>query len=40
MQPTIVIAVIRLGINSVKPFALLAKPFAAVPNTTASISVV
>ena len=37
MQPTIVIAVIKLGINSVKPFALLAKPFAAVPNITAYI---
>ena len=36
MQPTIVIVVNKLGINKVKPFALLAKPFAAVPKTTAN----
>ena len=35
MQPIIVIAVIRLGTNNVKPFALFAKLFAAVPNMTA-----
>ena len=39
MQPTIVIAVNKLGINKVKPLALLAKPFAAVPKTTAKISI-
>ena len=37
MQPTIVIAVNILGIKDVKPSALLAKPFAAVPKITASI---
>ena len=37
IQPTIVIAVNKLGNNNVKPFAPLAKPFAAVPKTTASI---
>tara|TARA_B100001250_G_C19248525_1_gene549674 strand:- start:367 stop:555 length:189 start_codon:yes stop_codon:yes gene_type:complete len=37
IQPTIVIAVKRLGINDVKPSALLAKPFAAVPKITANI---
>ena len=37
IQPTIVIAVNKLGINNVKPFAPLAKPFAAVPKMTASI---
>ena len=36
MQPTIVIAVNMLGINNVKPFAPLAKPFDAVPKITAS----
>ena len=39
MQPTIVIAVNMLGINNVKPFAPLAKPFAAVPKITASIRI-
>jgi len=39
IQPTIVIAVNKLGINKVKPLALLAKPFAAVPKTTAKISI-
>tara|TARA_B100001093_G_scaffold296036_1_gene282286 strand:+ start:225 stop:518 length:294 start_codon:yes stop_codon:yes gene_type:complete len=39
MQPIIVIAVIRLGTNNVKPFALFAKLFAAVPNMTASIRI-
>ena len=39
MQPTIVIAVNKLGINKVKPLALLAKPFAAVPRITASIRI-
>ena len=39
IQPTIVNAVIKLGINNVKPFALLAKPFAAVPKITASIRI-
>ena len=39
MQPTIVIAVIKLGTNNVKPFALFAKLFAAVPNMTASIRI-
>ena len=37
IQPTIVIAVNKLGINNVKPFAPLAKLFAAVPKMTASI---
>ena len=37
IQPTIVTAVNRLGINDVKPSALLAKPFAAVPKITANI---
>ena len=37
MQPIIVMAVRILGMNNVKPFAPLAKPFAAVPKTTASI---
>ena len=40
MQPIIVIAVIKLGTNNVKPFALFAKLFAAVPNMTASIRTV
>ena len=35
IHPTIVIAVRTLGINYVKPWAPLAKPFAAVPKTTA-----
>ena len=39
MQPIIVIAVIKLGTNNVKPFALFAKLFAAVPNTTARIRI-
>ena len=39
MQPIIVIAVIKLGTNNVKPFALFAKLFAAVPNMTASIRI-
>jgi hypothetical protein len=38
IQPTIVIAVNKLGTNNVKPFAPLAKPFAAVPKITANIS--
>ena len=33
MQPTIVIPVSMLGINKVKPCALFANPFDAVPNT-------
>ena len=40
MHPTIVTAVSKLGINKVKPFALFAKPFAAVPKTTANIRIV
>jgi hypothetical protein len=40
MQPIIVIAVIKLGTNNVKPFALFAKLFAAVPNMTASIRII
>ena len=36
IQPTIVTAVNKLGINDVKPFAHLAKPFAAVPKITAN----
>ena len=36
IQPTIAIAVNKLGKNKVKPLALLAKPFAAVPKTTAN----
>tara|TARA_B100000886_G_scaffold255925_1_gene181294 strand:+ start:41 stop:379 length:339 start_codon:yes stop_codon:yes gene_type:complete len=39
IQPIIVIAVIKLGTNNVKPFALFAKLFAAVPNMTASIRI-
>ena len=39
MQPIIVTAVIKLGTNNVKPFALFAKLFAAVPNMTASIRI-
>jgi hypothetical protein len=39
IQPTIVIAVNKLGINKVKPLALFAKPFAAVPKTTANIRI-
>ena len=37
IHPTIVIAVNKLGINNVKPFAPLANPFAAVPKITAII---
>ena len=37
IQPTIVIAVKKLGIIRVKPLALFAKPFAAVPSITAII---
>ena len=37
IQPTIVIAVNKLGIIRVKPLALFAKPFAAVPSITAII---
>ena len=37
MHKTIVIAVIMLGIHNVKPSALLAKVFDAVPKTTAKI---
>ncbi len=40
IQPTIVMAVNKLGINNVKPFAPLAKPFAAVPKITASIRII
>ena len=36
---TIVIAVKMLGINKVNPCALFAKPFEAVPNTTAIIKI-
>ena len=39
IHPTIVIAVIKLGIKRVNPFALLAKPLAAVPKTTANIRI-
>ena len=38
MQAIIVTAVKILGMRRVKPFALLAKPFAAVPKTTANKS--
>ena len=37
MHKTIVIAVTTLGISNVKPCALFAKPFAAVPKATAMI---
>ena len=37
IHPTMAIAVRILGINNVKPLAPLAKPFAAVPKTTATI---
>ena len=40
IQPTIVIAVKILGINKVKPWAPLAKPFEAVPKTTATIKII
>ena len=40
MHPTIVIAVTILGINKVKPCAPLAKPFDAVPKTTAIIRII
>ena len=36
IQPTIVIAVSILGISIVNPWAPLAKPFEAVPRTTAT----
>ena len=39
IQPTIVIAVNKLGINNVNPFAPLAKPFAVVPKITARIRI-
>ena len=39
IQLTIVIDVNKLGINNENPFALLAKPFAAVPKITASIRI-
>ena len=39
MQPTIVIAVNKLGINNVKPFAPLANQLAAVPKITAIIRI-
>ena len=40
MQPTIVIPVSMLGINKVKPCALFANPFDAVPNMTAIIKAI
>ena len=40
IQPTIVIAVNKLGISRVKPFALFAKPLAAVPKTTANTRII
>ena len=40
MHKTIVIAVIILGINNVNPCAFLAKPFEAVPSTTAIIKII
>ena len=40
IHPTIVIAVRILGINNVKPWAPLAKPFDAVPKTTARINII
>ena len=39
IHPIIVIAVIKLGIKSVKPLALLAKLFAVVPRMTASMRI-
>ena len=39
IHPTIVIAVNKLVVYNVKPFAPLAKPFAAVPKITASIRI-
>jgi hypothetical protein len=39
IHKTIVIAVIMLGINTVNPCALLAKPLAAVPKATATIKI-
>ena len=39
MHKTIVIAVTILGINTVNPCALFAKPFAAVPKATAIIRI-
>jgi hypothetical protein len=40
MQATIVIAVITLGTNKVKPSALFAKLFEAVPKITAIIKII
>ena len=40
IQPTIAIAVNTLGINNVKPSALLANPLAAVPKATATINII
>jgi hypothetical protein len=40
IHPTIVIAVRKLGIKMVKPWAPLAKPFAAVPKATATIKII
>ena len=40
IHKTIVIAVIMLGINTVNPCALFAKPFAAVPKATAIIKII
>ena len=40
IQPTIVIAVIMVGIIKVKPWALLANPLAAVPKITAKIKII
>ena len=40
MHPMIVIAVRKLGIKKVKPWAPLAKPFAAVPKTTATSKII
>ena len=40
MQPTMVTAVTILGIYKVKPCAPLAKPFDAVPKTTAIIRII
>ena len=40
IQRTIVTAVTIVGINIVKPWALLAKPFEAVPKATATIKII
>ena len=40
IQRTIVTAVAIVGINTVNPCALFAKPFAAVPKATAIIKIV